>query len=278
MPMEEDVSALMRDMLPPTDAEPPIPNFLSGVRAGGARRRRYRRLGIGAAAVATGAVLVGGTFGVLALAPGDDRPATSGPAAAPPRTELPSAVEPTIPPPPGSPIDNTTRKHDVLIAAFRANLPPGVVKIEDQDPDDDTLFFKLTRSDGSTLTLEAGVGPREEAGAEPASECDRGPSYDKLGALMPPYTDCVRALLPNGSKSVTSKFARSQDIIVSLRFITPDGIPYSVRSSTRDKYGTVMTGQPLTGAELFALAANPAVFAALPPTHAGPADHPANEG
>ncbi|MFE3200570.1 hypothetical protein [Embleya sp. NPDC059237] len=269
MPLEDEMPGLLREMLPVADAEPPIPDVLPGVRAGGVRRRRRRRLGVGVASLAAGALLAGTAVGVLALTGDDGEPATSGPAAAPSRA-VPQPPPSAIAPPPTVSGDDFLRNpgpiHDRVLAALRAHLPAGVVSAEDQDEGDQTLFFRLTRQDGTVTTIDLGGGRPATPGAEPDNLCRLGPQFDnKTGRMIQPdYSECERSVLPDGSKAITDKLRSGRETRVSVSLITPAGLTYVVASSNRDKFGTIHDGPALNSAELLALVANQDLIAAIP--------------
>ncbi|OPC78209.1 hypothetical protein B4N89_39170 [Embleya scabrispora] len=271
---------LLREMLPAADVEPPIPDVLPGVRAGGARRRRRRRLGVGVASLVAGALLAGTAVGALALTSDDDAPATGGPAAAPSRTVPQPPPSQTAPhtgaaQPPTVSGDEFLRNpgpiHDAVLAALRAHLPAGVVEAEDQDEGDRTLFFRLTRDDGTVTTIVLGGGEPAIPGAEPVNHCQLGPQLDtKTGnMLQADWSECVRSVLPDGSKAITGKLRQGRETSVSVSLITPAGLTYDVSSSNRDKFGTILSGSALNSAELLALVANQDVIAAIPSAPTG---------
>ncbi|WP_439680400.1 hypothetical protein [Embleya sp. MST-111070] len=268
MPLEDEMPGLLREMLPAADAEPPIPDVLPGVRAGGVRRRRRRRLGVGVAGLAAGALLAGTAVGALALT-GDDEPTTGGPAAAPGQA-VPQPPQSAIAPPPTVSGDefllNPGPIHDRVLAALRAHLPAGVVKAEDQDEGDQTLFFRLTRQDGTVTTIDLNGGEPAIPGAEPDNRCQLGPQFDNKTGRMTQhdYSECERSVLPDGSKAITEKLRSGRETRVSVSLITPAGSTYHVSSSNRDKFGTIQNGSALNSAELLAFVANRDVIAAIP--------------
>ncbi|MFI1581270.1 hypothetical protein [Embleya sp. NPDC020630] len=268
MPLEDEMPGLLREMLPAADAEPPIPDVLPGVRAGGVRRRRRRRLGVGVAGLAAGALLAGTAVGALALR-GDDEPATGGPAAAPSQA-VPQPSQSAIAPPPTVSGDefllNPGPFHDRVLAALRAHLPAGVVKAQDQDEGDKTLFFLLTRQDGTVTTIDFTGGKPAIPGAEPDNLCQLGPQLDnKTGRMIQPdYSECERSILPDGSKAITDKLRSGKETRISVSLITPAGLTYYVASSNRDKFGAIHDGPALNSAELLTLVANRDVIATIP--------------
>ncbi|MFE5329279.1 hypothetical protein ACFRCG_23110 [Embleya sp. NPDC056575] len=275
MPLEDEMPGLLREMLPAADAEPPIPDVLPGVRAGGVRRRRRRRLGVGVAGLAAGALLAGTAVGALALTADDDEPATGGPAAAPGRTvplSPPSEAAPrtaTAPPPTVSGDDflrNPGPIHDRVLAALRAHLPAGVVRAEDQDEGDQTLFFRLIREDGTVTTIVLYGGEPTLPGAEPNDPCQRGPQLDnKTGRMVQAdWSECERRVLADGSKAITGKLRQGRETSVSVSLITPAGLTYHVSSGNRDKFGTIHDGSALNSAELLAFVSNQDVITAIP--------------
>ncbi|MGC0419028.1 hypothetical protein [Embleya sp. AB8] len=283
MPLEDELPTLLQDMLPAGGAEPPIPNILPDVRAGGIRRRRRRRLAIGVATLAVGAVLAGATAGAFALVPGDGGHAGSGPAAAPTATitlPSPASSSPALPstawlstaPPDENFILDRGPIHDRVLAALRANLPAGITKAVDQAEGDKTLFFLLTRTDGSTLTFDLTSGEATTPGGRPQLPCELGPQIDnKTGQTNTlDWTDCAGAVLPDGAKAITATLPTGRDKSVFLDFITPAGISYSFTSSNRDKFGTILNGSPLTAADLVTLASTPAFRTALPAARPAP--------
>lgn len=266
MSIDDDMPTLMRDMLPPPETEPPMPDLLPAVRVGGGRLRRRRRSLIGVATVAAAALLAGGTAGALALASDDgDGSVVSGPAAEPTRAAPATGPLPGSKPSSG-PSDTVGSPHDQVLAALRAHLPAGIAGIDDEYPGDSSLSYMATRTDGREFTLSVGVGPRHAPGSAPESLCEGDPGINKeTGGALPAWTDCVRGTLPDGSQTVTgSRTLDDGETTVELLILLPDGTARALMSGTRDsRTGALLGGPPLTGPELFTLAAQPDIFSTI---------------
>ncbi|MYS87493.1 hypothetical protein [Embleya scabrispora] len=267
MLIHNDPATLMRDMLPPPETEPPVPEaLLPAVRTGGDRLRRRRRSLIGVAAVATATLLAGGAAGALALASDDGGTVVTGPAAQPTSSAPPTGPPSTSPGPqvPWRADDAVRLAHDRLLAALRAQLPVGVATIEEY-PHDVSLSYLATRTDGQKLTVSSGVGSRHAPGSAPESPCESDPGINKeTGGPLPAWTDCVRGILPDGSKTVTGSRTVDGDTIVELLITTPNGTARSLRSGTRnDRTGVLLGGPPLTGGQLFTLASQPDILSTI---------------
>ncbi|MET7304305.1 hypothetical protein [Embleya sp. NPDC005575] len=150
------------------------------------------------------------------------------------------------------------------LAALRAQLPAGLATIEEY-PGDVSLSYLATRPDGRKTTLSSGVGTRHAPGSAPESPCESDPGINKeTGGALPAWTDCVRGILPDGSKTVTGSRTVDGDTIVELIITTPDGTVRTLASGTRDdRTGVLLGGPPLTGSQLFTLASRPDILSTI---------------
>ncbi|MFI6977382.1 hypothetical protein ACIBSV_02205 [Embleya sp. NPDC050154] len=94
----------------------------------------------------------------------------------------------------------------------------------------------------------------------------------ETGGALPAWTDCVRGTLPDGSRTVTgSRTLDDGDTTVEVLILMPDGTARALMSGTRNsRTGALLGGPPLTGPELFTLAAQPDIFSTIARGPSGP--------
>lgn len=247
-----NLTGMFRDLL--TD-EPPAVVDLPAVKARGSRMRRRAQLRVAAGSVAVAAVLGGVAVGATALV---GAPAThAGPAAPPAPDASVSAATPGPPTDPNVPPitpEGLAEAGARLLAAARAHLPQGVVRVE---PDTTASAVRLIHADGTTSQLSVGVGDPVPAGTAPIVPCT--PGFGPQGS--PPYRDCVQGSLPGGAKTAAGVRDNGPFVMTLLFIVAPDGRSRQLISNNGLPERPNST--PLTVAQLTELAKQPDMFAAI---------------